>query len=410
MAALTPEECAILDLECDVVAGHMVKVVGIAPADRPLGAAAIRARIAERLAATPLLCRRLVPGGAEPAWEDVADVDLDAHVVGVELGPGRTLTEAVADLFAGRLDRSRPLWDVHVVDAGDEHEWIVWRLHHALADGSAAMRILDSALWDPHGPPAAAPAPAHPAGAAARAHLVPALRHELRPALRRSPFDGRLTGAREVAFAVTHLHALHDGARAAVPGATLNDALLTAVGGGLRRWMEARHDHLGSVRVKVPVSLHSPGDDLGNRDSFFAVDVPIHERDPVLRLRAVQSQTAARKRQHDAEAVDTVLHELHTASPRLARFAEHAMGHPRAFALNLSNVPGPRDAPAVGGAPVVALHTLAEVGQRHALRIAAVSLCDVLSVGICADPTLVGGLEPLVAGFEEDAAALSAVR
>jgi hypothetical protein len=207
-----------------------------------------------------------------------------------------------------------------------------------------------------------------------------------------------------------HLHELRDGARRAVPGATLNDALLAAVAGGLRRWLEAHHDHCSSVRVKVPVSLHAPGDDAGNRDSFFCVEVPVHEPDPVVRLRAIQAQTAARKRAHDAEAVDEMLSALRRASPRLARFADRAMGHPREFALNLSNVPGPRQVPAVLGAPVRSLHTLAEVGERHALRIAAISLGDVLSAGFCADPTLVDGLDPMVAGFEADAVALAAAR
>lgn len=98
---------------------------------------------------------------------------------------------------------------------------------------------------------------------------------------------------------------------------------------------------------------------------------------------------------------------LRLASPRLARFADHAMAHPRFFALNVSNVRGPASVPSVLGAPVRALHTLAEVGGHHALRVAAVSLADVLSIGFCADPTLIGGLDPMVEGFEDDAAALA---
>jgi diacylglycerol O-acyltransferase len=58
--------------------------------------------------------------------------------------------------------------------------------------------------------------------------------------------------------------------------------VLAVVAGGLRRWLEARHGHLGAVRVKVPVGLHgpplAPGDDArqpGNRDSFFCLDLPL---------------------------------------------------------------------------------------------------------------------------------------
>src|SRR3954447_1837270 len=136
MPALSHEERAILALESDVVAGHTVKVVAVQPA---VGADALRARLAERLDATPLLRRRL----AGEEWEDGAEPDLAVHVAAVD--EGGSVPEVVAGLFAGRLDRSRPLWDVHVIDAGDDHSWIVWRIHHALADGTTAMRILEAA-------------------------------------------------------------------------------------------------------------------------------------------------------------------------------------------------------------------------------------------------------------------------
>src|SRR6185436_16577006 len=131
--------------------------------------------------------------------------------------------------------------------------------------------------------------------------------------------------------ATVPLAPLHDAAKAIDPGATLNDAVLTVVGGGLRRWLEQRHGHLGSVRVKVPVSLHHAGDEAGNRDSFFAVAVPLGEPDPAVRLRAVQRETRACKEEHDAETLDALLQELARVSPRLERFVEHVERSPRAF-------------------------------------------------------------------------------
>jgi WS/DGAT/MGAT family acyltransferase len=241
----------------------------------------------------------------------------------------------------------------------------------------------------------------------------------------RSPFDGRIDERRSVAFATVDLAGLHR--VAAADGATVNDAVLTVVAGALRRWLEAHHDHLGAVRVKVPVSLHGaapahpgaahahpgaepehPGAEPGNRDSFFCLDLPLGPRDPGERLSAVRRATKVRKHDHDAERLDSLMHELGRVSPLLRRFAEQLLAHPRSFALNVSNVPGPRRGVEVLGVPALALYSLAEIRERHALRIAVLSIAGTLRFGLCADPTLLPDVDLLAASIEAEAAELLA--
>jgi len=183
------------------------------------------------------------------------------------------------------------------------------------------------------------------------------------------------------------------------------------VAGGLRRWLEAHHGHLGAVRVKVPVSLHgpplAPGDDTGqpgNRDSFFCLDLPVGTADPLDRLAAIRRATRIRKQDHDAQHLDALLREL-AGTPRLRRFAEHVLAHPRSFALNVSNIPGPRHPVQVLGVPVQTMYTLAEISEHHALRIAVVSLANTLTFGLVADPTLLAGVDHLASGIQAEAAA-----
>ena len=116
-----------------------------------------------------------------------------------------------------------------------------------------------------------------------------------------------------------------------------------------------------------------------------------------------------RKEDHDAEWLDAVMRELGKTSPGLRRFADHVLASPRSFALNVSNVPGPRRPIDVLGVPVTALYAIAEIGQRHALRIAALSLAGTIRFGLCADPTLLPGVEQLADAIEEEAAALCAI-
>jgi hypothetical protein len=74
----------------------------------------------------------------------------------------------------------------------------------------------------------------------------------------------------------------------------------------------------------------------------------------------------------------------------------------------VSNVPGPREPVSVLGEPVVQLHSLAEIGERHALRVSAMSLAGQLCFGLCSDPHLVDELQLMAHGIEAEAEALLA--
>jgi hypothetical protein len=79
---------------------------------------------------------------------------------------------------------------------------------------------------------------------------------------------------------------------------TVNDVVLGATAGGLRRWLLARDAPLHRMRVKVPVSLHRAderSDALGNDESFFFVDLPLAEADPVVRLLAIARECTLRR-------------------------------------------------------------------------------------------------------------------
>ncbi len=197
----------------------------------------------------------------------------------------------------------------------------------------------------------------------------------------------------------------------ATGGATVNDAVLTVVAGGLHRWLEAHHGHLGAVRVKVPVSLHNAaahdGAAPGNRDSFFCLDLPLGAADPLDRLAAIRHATRVRKQGHDAQHLDACMRELARVPP-LGRFAERVLSHARSFALNVSNVPGPRQPVRLLGRPVVGMYSLAEIATYHALRIAVVSLAGTLNFGLVADPTLLDDVDQLAAGLQAEAGALCA--
>ena len=128
--------------------------------------------------------------------------------------------------------------------------------------------------------------------------------------------------------------------------------------------------------------------------------------DPVERLHVVNAETWVRKEEHDAERIEPTLAEIGRHSAKLAAFLERIESSPREFAVNVSNVPGPRHPVSVLGTPVEGLHSIAEIGLRHGLRISAVSLADRLFFGFNADPDLVVDVESMAAGVEVEAAEL----
>lgn len=405
---LEDQDIRILDVEGPTIVGHTCKVVRLGPPGVEFDQ--LFETVASRIGAVPELTWKLDPGPGPPAWTPDEDFRLHRHLVLLEDGrPLDTgeIAAASSRLFAEKLDRSRPLWRIDVARTENGGTILIWRIHHALADGTTAMRLGREILWHPEdaSAPAAAAATVRAKKMAAdddrrRRHLLGLFEREFTRTSGPSPFDGVIGTERSIAFATISLSGIHDAGKE-VAGATLNDSVLSVVAGAIRHWMELHGEHeLGPVRVRVPVSLHHGEDDGGNRDSFFSVPLPINEPEPVKRLTEIREQTEVRKMDHDAEELDTILRKISNASPRLRRFYSRFESNPRRFALNISNVRGPASPVMVLEAPVETVHSIVEIGERHALRVSALSVGDRLCFGFCADPELIQDLDVMAEGIE----------
>ncbi len=423
---LSAEDERILRLESETIAGHTCKVAILERVPGTDLTDVVRSRITERSVRVPRVRQCVVPapgphGGL--CWRDDDAFSVERHVRAAG-DPARAMTRAefrafVADRMAGRLDRDRPLWTIDVVDALDGGRCaLVWRIHHCMADGMTAMHWASDLLWDDCAPEPGAGAP--PAAAGTREasgrlrHAVEVLEHspgaftrELRPGEKAAPFAAPVGRRRAVAFARAPLDEMHAAANS-LGGATINDVLLTVVAGGIRSWLVAQGAPLHAIRLKVPVSMHAaPGADLANRDSFLFVDVPLADPDAAARLRAVHRETAARKQRHDAQTLYSVLDALGHVAP-LGHAVTRLSMSPHVFAVNVSNVPGPRDPRALHGGRVHELYSLAEIAPHHALRVAAVSLAGSMFVGLNVDPDAVPDVDALASGIEASMAELAA--
>jgi hypothetical protein len=122
----------------------------------------------------------------------------------------------------------------------------------------------------------------------------------------------------------------------------------------------------------------------------------------------VRRETALSKREGDADVLYLFFSDLAHVSRAVERRVERLTASPHSFSLCVSNVPGPRGPRYVLGGGVRAFYSLAEVAQRHGLRVAVFSFGDELSFGLCADAAAIPDLDVLASGLREAIAELHA--
>jgi diacylglycerol O-acyltransferase / wax synthase len=415
---LSADDARILELESHAIAGHTLKLLVLEPDSEPLGIEHLRELIAGRLPELPRARQRIeVQEGTHESLRWVQDerFEIAAHVrERVPAGGDReALWRLTGEVMAERLDHSRPLWAIDLVGPlADGGQAMIARIHHAMADGISCMRLLETILWDaepisPRSSTHAARArqgPSHPARGRVRelAAIPAALWRELAGHASRSDLDRRIGAARSLAFAPATLQELKE-IGGSLPGhVTVNDVLLAIVAGGLARWWANERERLPRIRAQVPVSLHNRDErdeQIGNRDSFLNIDLPLAEPSPLRRVERISAETQKRKRLDDADELYDFFHALACVGP-LERVAERLVSSPREFSLSVSNVPGPPTPISVAGRRVESLGSVAEPAQRHALRVSALSCAGSINIGLCTDPEVLPGVERLAAALD----------
>jgi diacylglycerol O-acyltransferase / wax synthase len=418
---LSVDDAQILRLESATIKGHTGKVLILAPdsAGRPLSVPDLRARVGERMGAFPRLAERVEEprlGLGRPRWVPCERVDLDWHVAEPEHAEplsDEELRQAVGELLSERLDHTRSLWRLDALPLTGDRTGLIARIHHAMADGVSAIRLVAGLLWDevesspePVSHAASANAAKSQAGRASSpdsdarearilVRLPAALWRELRPG-RDTKLDQHIGPAREVAWTSFPLERLKRIEHGAAERVTVNDVVLAVVAGALRRWLPQTGGIAEDLRVQCPVSLHAREEagELGNRDSFMNVDLPIAEPDPLERLRLINSETRERKLDHDADTLYAFFHALGRFRP-LYRGITRLTSGPREFALSVSNVPGPRQRAMIMGHAVEQFCSFAEPADRHALRVSVISHAGELAFGLCSDPESISDLDSL---------------
>ncbi|GAA1541774.1 WS/DGAT/MGAT family O-acyltransferase [Nocardioides humi] len=462
MDRLSGLDASFLYLETPAQLMHVCAVMVLDPATMtaPYSFAVLQREIDLRVRDVPAFTRKVrgVPLGLDhPVWVRDRAFDIERHVHRLALptpGGYAELMELCAHLASLPLDRSRPLWEMWVVEGyrpeGGEGERVVVfaKMHHATVDGVSGSNLISHLCsLEPDAAPIVAEQQPHPrdpgrgellgravVGTAARpVTLVKVLKPSAQLITRsigrarqgtamaapfsapRTSFNGTITSHRSIAVADLDLEEIRRVKK--VTATTVNDVVLAIAGGALRAYL-AERDELpeSSLLATVPVSVRDSSRRAtgANKVSALFTKLGTDVDDPLERLRMLAERNRHAKEHHNAISADALQDWAEFAAPRTFGLAVRAYAnlrlaerHPVVHNLVISNVPGPPIPLYFMGARIEALCPLGPVFHGAGLNITVMSNAGQMHVGAIACRESMPDTDALVRHFPAELERLS---
>jgi WS/DGAT/MGAT family acyltransferase len=389
---------------------------------------------------------RFVPfSQGRPIWVDDPHFNLGYHIRHTSLPPPGTeqqLRVLAARLFAQQLDRSKPLWELWLVEGVEDNRFaIVGKTHHCMVDGVSGVDITsvlfdlekhpdttakaDPPKWLPEPEPSRAQLlaeaiveravnpremirgaravfrrPRRAANKLIEAAMASASMASAGFGAPRTPFNVDIGPHRRFAWVRASLDDLKHVKNEL--GGTVNDVILAAVAGALGRFLRARgHDTANlEIRAMVPVSVRTSEQQgaLGNRVSSMMAPLPVWCEDPVERLHRVSATMGDLKQSKQAMGAQLMTQLTDFAPPTIAGQAARLQSRQRFFNLVVTNVPGPQFPLFLLGRRLQAVFPMVPLAKRQALCVGIMSYDGQVNFGLIGDYDAMEELE----GFADE--------
>ena len=384
-----------------------------------------------------------------PVWEPDPHFSLEAHLHRVALpapGDQSALQDLVSDLMSTQLDFSKPLWQMHFVENYCEGTAVVVRLHHCIADGIALMRVLLSmtdaepdAVWQPlaeenqsDGWGALDVLKPSLRTASSTLKLTETLVHEGMETLIHPSrlIDAALMGTSGT-VALGKLLLIGPDSKTLFRGkcgirrkaawsnpiplsevkqvgctmeATINDVLLAAVTGGLRRYLAGRNQPVRglNIRAMVPVNLRPENskEQFGNQFGLIYLSLPVGIQDPIRRLAVLKSRMDEIKESPEALVAFGILNVIGITTRQVESLLLKVFGM-KATAV-MTNVPGPRQTQYMAGKPLRGLVFWVPSPAELGMGVSIFSYAGEVILGVNTDAEMVADPENIIAAFHEE--------
>ena len=458
MQRLSGLDASFLYLETPSQPLHVCSVLELDASTIPGGYSfeKLRDELSVRITAMPEFREKLFDSPLNidhPVWVADKDFDVDHHLhrIAVPAPGGRTeLAEMCGHIASLPLDRSRPLWEMCVIEGIDGTDpraggriAVLTKVHHAAVDGVTGANLMSQLCSTEINPAPPEPVPAtrpvthweiagrgllrfatRPVNLATR--VLPGTVNTVIDTVRRAaageamaspftapqtPFNASLSGRRTVAFAQLDL----DDVKSVKNhfDVKVNDVVMALVSGALRKYL-SDHDELpdSSLVAMVPVSVHGRSDRPGrNKVSGMFTSLQTDVEDPAERLAAIAAASSVAKEHSSAISASLLQDWSQFAAPAVFGVAMRVYASTRltearpVHNLVVSNVPGPQQPLYFLGAEVKAMYPLGPIFHGSGLNITVMSLNGTLDVGLLSTPELLPDLwdlaDDFAAGLEE---------
>lgn len=385
-------------------------------------------------------------GIGRPRWIDDPTFNLEYHVRHAALpapGDDHQLRRLIARVHSSRLDRSKPLWELLMVEGLEDDRFaLISKTHHSVVDGVSGVDIttaLFDAESDGHEPagahawlPHPEPTPAQLAAAtltggvrdvvAAPARLLGTLADRTRVrglvegaaeaaiAVARpapsSPLNVRIGPHRRIGLVDTRLGDFKEVKDAF--GGSVNDVVLAVVAGALRAWMHGRGLRTDGVelRAAVPVSTRTRDEAgaLGNQITQLIAPLPVDVADPVARLRLVQEAMDGLTERRRALGAEIIAGSQDFAPPTILARSTRLSFSTRSYNLLVTNIPGPQVPLYLLGRELREIYPLAFLAGDRALAVAVMSYNGMVGFGVISDYDRLRDLDVFCVGLRESLA------
>jgi WS/DGAT/MGAT family acyltransferase len=442
---------------------NLMVITGFMEFEGPIDFNRLYVTIESRLASFPRFQKKIVmprTGVGVPSWEEDEHYDLRSHLQRVALpapGDKTELQVMIGNLAVTPLDPNKPLWQIHLIENYGRGCVLFFRIHHCITDGIAGIHVLlSTADTDPDAPwPKSKPKkkpkpfslgsllpidtivnsatktlsttksvgrqvlkeietaiakPAHLKQLAKTSSMVPTdfasvlSKYMIMSSDPYTAFKGKLGVRKRIAwtepFALDKIKKVGK----AISTATLNDVLIATVTGAMRRYLKTRNTRVNELdlRVAVPVNVRKPGTEfeLGNKFSLVFLPLPVHLKDPILRLKEVKRRMDRLKTSPDPYINFALLSAMGYLPPFLAKKAAAVFGNKASGVL--TNVPGPRQPLYYAGQEVKNLMFWVPRSGQIGLGISILSYNGKVTIGIASDEGLMPDPEVLLEGFEDE--------
>jgi diacylglycerol O-acyltransferase len=431
---------------------NLMMITGVMVFGAPMDHARLKATMEHGLVCFDRFRQRVCqPAFGRAYWEDDPDLDLNYHIQRITLPPPGDLAalQDLASLLASRqLDLSRPLWQFHLVEGYGDGCALVCRLHHCIGDGLALVHVLLSLTdTEPDAPWPTAEVKRRrgshrrtpgglfrPVRSAFRvtSQATEALFNQWR-GLRADPSragnlarmgGGSVTALGRLVLRWPDPQTILKGPLGVAKRTcwsapigmedikivgkglegTVNDVLLTAMAGGLRRYLQGRDEPVDGLNLRaiVPVNLRRPGTEheLGNKFGLVFLSLPIGIADPVDRLAELKRRMDALKGSLEAPVAFGILNAIGMSPEAIQDIVVNIFGTKGTAVM--TNVIGPREPIYLAGAPLDSLMFWVPQSGRLGMGVSILSYAGRVWMGVITDEGLVPDPDVIIAGFQTE--------